>query len=75
CGGGERGVCGGAELGGGVWPEVRVAVGLPGDKVEAGVGAVGRAGGSGKSGDGKSFGRPVEQASRIRTGGGDEGAL
>jgi nitrogen regulatory protein P-II 1 len=56
-------------------PKIRVDVVLPDDRVENAIEAILKAARTGKSGDGKIFVTPVEQAIRIRTGESDDAAL
>jgi nitrogen regulatory protein P-II 1/nitrogen regulatory protein P-II 2 len=48
-------------------PKVRLEIGVPDDKVESAIEAIGNAARTGKIGDGKIFVMPIEQAVRIRT--------
>ncbi|AHF01862.1 nitrogen regulatory protein P-II 1 [Thiomicrospira aerophila AL3] len=48
-------------------PKVRLEIGVPDDKVEVAIEAIGNAARTGKIGDGKIFVMPIEQAVRIRT--------
>ena len=48
-------------------PKVRLEIGVPDDKVDTAIEAIGNAARTGKIGDGKIFVMPIEQAVRIRT--------
>jgi nitrogen regulatory protein P-II 1 len=56
-------------------PKIKVELVLPDVRVRAAVEAIGRAAKTGKIGDGKVFVSPVEEAVRIRTGDGGDGAV
>ena len=56
-------------------PKIKVELVLPDVQVRAAVEAIGRAAKTGKIGDGKVFVSPVEEAVRIRTGEGGDGAV
>ena len=56
-------------------PKVKLEIAVPSDIVEAVVEAVTRAANTGKIGDGKVFVLDLEQATRIRTGDRDDGAI
>ena len=56
-------------------PKIKVEIIVADDRVEAAVGAIGKAAKTGKIGDGKIFISPVEEAIRIRTDERGDGAL